>query len=120
MILQAFESGKVSGSQLSTRGKLCSREKAAVLAAFSFFVELSPELWILWTLPDLNRWPPPCHGGALPAELRALKRIEKYHKNDRIARNYLTQSAPVAQWIEQTRPKGKIEVRFLSGAQRTS
>lgn len=25
-------------------------------------------------------------------------------------------SAPVAQWIEQSRPKGKIEVRFLSGA----
>src|SRR5579859_5135657 len=25
--------------------------------------------------------------------------------------------APVAQWIEQSRPKGKIRVRFLAGAQ---
>ena len=26
------------------------------------------------------------------------------------------ETAPVAQWIEQSRPKGKMEVRFLSGA----
>jgi hypothetical protein len=25
-----------------------------------------------WTRGDSNPWPPPCEGGALPAELRAL------------------------------------------------
>lgn len=29
-----------------------------------------------WTCGDLNPEPPPCHGGALPIVLQALKRIE--------------------------------------------
>lgn len=31
-------------------------------------------------------------------------------------RHYNALTAPVAQWIEQARPKGEIEVRFLLGA----
>lgn len=31
--------------------------------------EAASGIW--WTLPDLNRPPPPCHGGALPDELKA-------------------------------------------------
>ena len=28
--------------------------------------------WDWWAVQDLNLWPPPCEGGALPAELTAL------------------------------------------------
>ena len=33
--------------------------------------DLFPACQRLWTIRDLNPWPPPCHGGALPTELMA-------------------------------------------------
>ena len=33
-----------------------------------------------WAVQDLNLWPPPCEGGALPAELTALSGKEMYSR----------------------------------------
>ena len=46
--------------------------------------------------------------------LRSLK------ENRREKTSVLSRLAPVAQRIEQTRPKGKIEVQFLSGVLKNS
>ena len=53
-------------------------------------------LW-LWTLADLNRSPFPCHGNALPDELRARA---FFQLRDYTVKNYLKQERCIWMIIE--------------------
>ncbi len=56
-----------------------------------------------WTRPGSNRLPPPCHGGALPSELRALEDFQGSKEGD---------CAPMRRGLirpSQPQPKGGAE-----------
>ncbi len=63
-----------------------------------------------WTRGDLNPWPPPCEGGALPTELRAHNASKILAFGARIARS---ETGGGAEEVAGSNPSQEI-VRLLS------
>ncbi len=69
---QHFEDGTPLSHAIAS-ARLCQRDRentSALLLVLGFSTQASGS-WE-WTRGDSNPWPPPCEGGALPTELRAL------------------------------------------------